>query len=112
VKQVEEVSGRKRYRSDLAVRDWQRLAPLLVVARRGKWPLIEVVNAILYGLKNGCVGRDLPGDFPPWGTLYWYVAKWQADGTWERVRTCLNGSSREQAQKKPSLRPSLGTRTV
>jgi len=50
VKQVEEVSGRKRYRSDLAVRDWQRLAPLLVVARRGKWPLIEVVNAILYGL--------------------------------------------------------------
>ena len=112
MKQVEEVSGRKRYSSDLAVRDWQRLAPLLVVARRGKWPLIEVVNAILYVLKNGCVWRDLPGDFPPWGTVYWYFAKWQADGTWERVSTCLNVSSREQTQKKPSLRPSLWTRKV
>lgn len=63
--------ARKRYSSDLSPRDWQRLEPLFVVARRGKWPLAEVVNAILYVLKNGCVWRDLPGDFPPWGTVYW-----------------------------------------
>ena len=96
---------RKRYSSDLSIRDWQRLEPLLVVRRRGKWPLLEVVNAILYVLKNGCVWRDLPGDFPPWGTAYWYFAQWEADGTWERVSTCLNVSCREQAQKKPGLRP-------
>ena len=47
--------ARKRYSSDLVARDWQQLEPLLVVRRRGKWPLAEVVNAILYVLKNGCV---------------------------------------------------------
>ena len=46
---------RKTYSSDLSLRDWQRLEPLLVVQRRSKWPLMEIVNAILYVLKNGCV---------------------------------------------------------
>lgn len=103
--QASEKAVRKRYSSDVSGRDWQHLEPLLVVHRQGKWPLVEVVNAILYVLKNGCVWRDLPGDFPPWGTVYWYFAKWEADGTWDRVNTCLNVSSREAAQKKPALRP-------
>ena len=101
---------RKRYSSDLSAHDWQQLEPLLVVRRRGKWPLVEVVNAIFYVLKNGCVWRDLPGDLPPWGTVYWYFAKWEADGTWQRVNTCLNVSSREWAEKKPGPRPSSLTR--
>ena len=71
VKQEEEKAPQKRYSSDLSVRDWQQLAPLLLVRRRGKWPLVEVVNAILYMLNNGCVWRDLPGELPPWGTVYW-----------------------------------------
>ena len=82
VKQAKETATRKRYSSDLPVRDWQHLAPLLLVRRRSKWPLVEVVNAILDVLKNGCVWRDLPGKLPPWGTVYWYFAKWEADGTW------------------------------
>nr|WP_156175858.1 transposase [Hymenobacter terrenus] len=98
-------AARKRYSSDLSLRDWQRLAPLFVVERRSKWPLAEVVNAILYVLKNGCVWRDLPGDFPPWGTVYWYFTKWEVDGTWTRASTCLNVSARETAQKKPGPRP-------
>ena len=104
VKQAEETAARKRYSSDLSARDWQHLT-LLLVRRRGKWPLVEVVNAILYVLKNGCVWRDLPGELPPWGTVYWYFAKWAADGTWQRVSTCLNVSSRERAEKKPGPRP-------
>ena len=104
------LSERKQYSSDLSRRDWQRLEPLLVVERRGKWPLLEVVNAILYVLKNGCVWRDLTGDFPPWGTVYWYFTKWEADGTWVRASTCLNVSAREQAQKKPGPPPSSSTR--
>ena len=51
---------RKLYSSDFCARDWQRLEPLLV----------EIVNAILYVLKNGCVWRDVPGDLLPWGTAY------------------------------------------
>ena len=105
MEQASEKAARKRYSSDLSARDWQQLEPLLVVRRRGKWPLVEVVNAILYVLKNGCVWRDLPGDLPPWGTVYWYFGKWEADGTWQRASSCLNGSGRERAQKKPALRP-------
>ena len=105
VEQAAEKTARKRYNSDLPARDWQRLEPLLGVRRRGKWPLVEVVNAILYVLKNGCVWRDLPGDLPPWGTGYWYFAKWEADGTWQRASTCLNVSNRERAQKKLVPRP-------
>ena len=105
VKQAEEKAARKRYSSDLSARDWQHLEPLLLVRRRGKWPLVEVVNAILYVLKNGCVWRDLPGELPPWGTVYWYFAKWEADGTWQRVSTCRNVSSRERAEEKPGPRP-------
>ena len=105
MEQTREKAARKRYSSDLSARDWQQLEPLLVVRWRGKWPLMEVVNAILYVLKNGCVWRDLPGDLPPWGTVYWYFGKWEADGTWQRASSCLNVSGRERAQKKPAPRP-------
>ena len=109
MEQAAEKTARKRYSSDLPARDRQQLEPLLVVRRRGKWPLVEVVNAILYVLKNECVWRDLPGDLPgdlpPWGTVYWYFAKWEADGTWQRASTCRKVSSRERAQKKLVPRP-------
>ncbi len=97
--------ARKRYSSDLSAGEWQRMQPLLRVRRRSKWPLVEVVNAVLYVLKNGCLWRDLPGDFPPWGTAYWYFDKWETDGTWARVSACLTVDSREHAQKKPAPRP-------
>ena len=87
MKEADVLPARKRYSSDLVARDWQQLEPLLVVRRRGKWPLAEVVNDILYVLKNGCAWRDLPGDLPPWGTVYWYFTKWEADGTWQWVST-------------------------
>ena len=52
---MEDIAQRKRYSSDLSVHDWQRLEALLRVRRRSKWPLVEVVNAVLYVLKNGCL---------------------------------------------------------
>ena len=100
---MEDIAPRKRYSSDLLARDWQRLEPLLRVRRRSKWPLVEVVNAVLYVLKNGCLWRDLPGDFPPWGTVYWYFAKWQREGILEELSACLNVDCRENTPKKRSL---------
>ena len=100
---IAQLPVRKRYSSDLSTRDWPRLHPLLRVRRRSKWPLVEVVNAVLYVLKNGCLWRDLPGDFPPWGTVYWYFAKWQREGILEELNACLNAACRESAPKKRSL---------
>lgn len=93
---------RKRYSSDLSGRAWQRLEPLLRVRRRSKWPLVEVVNAVLYVLKNGCMWRDLPGDFPPWGTVYWYFSKWQDEGILAELNACLTVACRENTPKKHS----------
>ena len=61
----------KRYSSDVTERQWAKRAPLLVVQRTSKWPLRAVVNGIFYVLKNGCVWRDVPADFPPWSTVYY-----------------------------------------
>ena len=99
----------KRYSSDLTEHQWQRIAPLFVVQRTSKWPLQAIVNGIFYVLKNGCVWRDIPADLPPWVTVYYYFAKWSADGTWERVSGCLSITAREQAKKRPSLPPLSST---
>ena len=104
MKDISALSQRKAYSSDLSAHDWQRLEPVLLapVRRRSKWPLLELVNAILYVLKNGCLWREVPGEFPPWGTGYWYFSKWQDEGVLDKINPCLVADCREHAQKKPS----------
>ena len=98
------LSKRKVYSSDLSAYAWQRLEPLLLahVRRRSKWSLLALVNAILYVLKNGCLWRNLPGEFPPWGTVYWYFSKWQQSGMLDEIKACLVADYRENVQKKRS----------
>jgi putative transposase len=64
----------------------------------------EVVDAILYILRTGCQWRNLPHDFPPWGTVSWYFWLWCNDGTWARMHDKLRGMVREEAgrEKEPS----------
>jgi transposase len=35
------------------------------------------VDAILYVVRTGCAWRQLPADFPPWQTVYWYFNCWE-----------------------------------
>ena len=75
------------YTTNLTVPQFEVLAPLLpqsktchsVIARH------QIVNAILYQLKNGCQWRDLPADFPNWQTVYSQFRRWQLAGTWQKV---------------------------
>ncbi len=62
----------KKYSSDLSAKSWQVIEKIIKINRKSKWDLQEIVNAIFYLTKNGCVWRDLPGEFPPWETVYWY----------------------------------------
>jgi transposase len=75
----------KTYSSDLPAASWQVIKKIIQVLRRRKWDLKEVVNAVLYVTKNGCVWRDVPGEFPPWQTVYYYFSKWVKDGTWKSI---------------------------
>ena len=90
----------KKYSSDLSARWWQVIEKLIVVQRKSKWDLHQVVNAIMYLTKNGCVWRDIPGEFPPWEIVYWYYRKWIRDGTWKNISNCLTADYREK-QGKP-----------
>ena len=48
-----------------------------------------LLNALRYLLKNGCTWRDLPGDFPPWQTVYYHFASWRDEGRWRKLRKKL-----------------------
>ena len=92
---------RKPYPSDLSDEQWKVLAPLLPAAKAGGRPrkadIREVVNGILYVLRNGCSWRALPHDFPPWGTVWWYFREWRLDGTWARVNETPRRAVRKSA---------------
>ena len=98
---------RQAYQSDLKEQEWQIISPILptasAVGSRGRpqeWPLREILNAIFYILKAGCVWRMLPHDLPPWQTVYYHYRKWSKDGTWERLNEALRTITREQAGRE------------
>ena len=45
--------------------------------------------------------RALPGDFPPWPTVYGYLRLWQQWGLWQQVHDALRMKLREKMSKKP-----------
>ena len=97
---------RAPYPTDLTERQWHRLAPHLPEARPGGRPrgvdLREVVDAILYVLRNGIVWRALPHDFPPWPTVSWYFRPWRLDGTWAAIHAALREEVRLGDGREPT----------
>ena len=92
------MSVRRAYPSDLSDAQWALIEPTMTAwraARRGPGvaarvhDLREIVNAILYVCRTGIAWAYLPHDFPPYKTVYDYYAKWEIDGTSERVHDLL-----------------------
>jgi len=74
------------YPSDLTDEQWALVAPLLPLARVGpkggrreKHPRRRIVDAIFYVVRTDCAWRQLPKDFAPWPTVYWYFTWWHDD---------------------------------
>jgi transposase len=97
---------RQAYPTDLTDAQWAVLAPHVPPAKPGGRPrsadVREVVNAILYHLRNGGTWRSLPHDLPPWKTVYHYFRAWRLDGTWERIHEALRERVRVEAGRHPS----------
>ncbi len=97
---------RARYPTDLTDRQWRRLEPQLPPAQPGGRPrsvdMRELVEAILYILRNGITWRALPHDFPPWQTVYHYFSAWRADGTWEAIHDALRQEVRLSDGRAPT----------
>jgi putative transposase len=90
------------YTSNFTVPQFERLEKLLPRSKTRGYTVsrYDLVNAILYQLKNGCQWRDLPSDFPQWQTVYSQFRRWQLDGTWERVLRELAQQERVAVKKK------------
>ena len=96
------------YSSSLTDKEWEILEPLLPQVlpkkkrtRPGDWEKREILDGILYQLKNGCNWEDLPKDFPPYSTVYWHYKQWRDAGSIEKLMSVLHGQVREQVKKKP-----------
>jgi putative transposase len=62
----------------------------------------EVMNAMLYVLRNGIIWRALPHDFPPWKTVYHYFSTWRQDGTWAAIDDALRAEVRLADGREPT----------
>lgn len=95
------------YSSSLSDAEWQVLEPLLCEilpqkkqTRPSNWSRREIIDAILYQLKNGCNWYDLPQDFPPYSTVYWHYKQWRDVGVFDQLMETLHGQVRVQVKKK------------
>src|SRR4051795_277252 len=100
------------YPSDLTDEQWALIEPLVPVrstrgkgtrgGRPPKFPRRRIVDAILYLDRTGCSWRQLPHDFPPWDTVYFYFSRWAADGPVDRIHDALRNAVRDAAGRDPA----------
>ena len=99
------MGSRWSYPSDLTDEQWLVVEALVPAVRGGGRPAEhsrrEIVNAILYVVRTGCSWRQLPHDFPPWATVFWYFKQWRADGTVDRIHDRLRAAVRDAAGRDP-----------
>jgi transposase len=104
------VARRTRYPSDTSDEQWALIEPLLPEVKTGgrpeKHPRRALVDAILYVVRTGCAWRQLPADFPPWQTVYWYFNRWEQDKVTEQILPVVREQLRIQEGRNPQ--PSAG----
>jgi transposase len=100
----------QRYPSDTSDEQWAVIEPLLPQVNKGgrpeKHPRRAIVDAILYVVRTGCAWRQLPADFPPWQTVYWYFNRWEQDKVTEKLLPVVRAQLRVQEGRNPE--PSAG----
>jgi transposase len=100
----------RRYPSDTSDEQWAVIEPLLPPVRMGGRP-----ENILAGRSwtrscmwcgAGCSWRQLPADFPPWQTVYWYFNHWEQARVTEKILPVVRAQLRVQEGRNPE--PSAG----
>ena len=100
---------RKPYPTDLTDAEWQLIQPFLPPpplphqpGRRIEYSYREILNAILYLLRNACSWRALPHDLPPHESVRYHFRKWVQNGLLDRIHDTLRHQLRLQAGKEPT----------
>jgi len=97
---------RVKYSTDLTAKQWEIIAPLLITTsskagRPRKYDLREILNAIFYLVHTGCQWRELPHDFPPWSSVYYYFRKYKKNKMWYLAHMSIHSDLREQSGRAP-----------
>ena len=97
--------SRTLYPTDLTDGQWKLIDFQVPKPKPGgrppKYSRREIINAILYQTRNGCVWRALPHDLPPYRIVFHYFRIWQTDGTWDKIHDTLRAKVRQAVGKKP-----------
>ena len=76
----DELRPRKPYPTDVTDDEWAFVAPYLSLmtpeAPQRVYALREVSNALRWLVHTGAPWRYLPGDLPPWQTVYQQTRRW------------------------------------
>lgn len=98
---------KRKYKTDLTVKQWEILKPLIPPAKHGGRPrkhnMKSVIDAILYKVKTGCHWYLLPNDYPPYKTVFDYFRRWSLDGTWEKLHNEIRSLARKKKKKRASF---------
>ena len=94
------------FASDLTQKEWGVIKPLLCCERKGagrpmKLAMRQVMNAIFYVLRTGCLWRYLPYHFPNFNSVYYHFRKMCRNGLWQRINSALCRLSRQQLGRQP-----------
>lgn len=97
------------YSSSLTDSEWDILEPLLpeVLPLKRKtrpleWSYRDLIDGMLYRLKNGCNWEDLPKDLSPYSTVFWHYNQWRQVGAIEKLMALLHERVRAQVKKSPN----------
>ena len=82
------------------------LPPVKTGGRPEKYPRRAIVDAILYVVRARCSWRQLPADFPPWQTEYWYFNQWEQARVTEKILPVVRAQLRVQEGRNSE--PSAG----
>jgi putative transposase len=98
--------SRQPYPSDLTDAQWECIEPHVPKPKSGGRPASvsrrEIVNAVLYLVREGITWRAMPHDFPPYRTVYHYFRLWRDDGTWQTIHDALRDEVRTAAGRAVS----------
>jgi putative transposase len=93
------------YPTDLNDTEWAQIAPYLPepssIGRPREIAWRDIMNGIFYMVKNGCVWRALPHDFPAWQTVYYYFRLFQKNLLWEKLNTIIRERVRVKEGREP-----------
>lgn len=108
---------RKTYPSDSTDVEWQLILPYLPqpcpTGRPRKWDWRDLIDALLYITRNGCAWRALPGDSPPWQTVYRYFDWFKHAHFWQDFNDALSQEVRlEQGREADPSAGSLDSQSV